>query len=162
MTISITPFKQSDIDTVYNIQRAAFEPLYEKYHDDATSPYLESRETLLKKYTRAGTAGYVITLDGEAVGAVRVTADELQGRGRISALCVLPKCQGRGVAQKALLMLEGLYPCVSTWSLDTIAQESGNCHLYEKLGYRRVGGTEAINDRMTLVFYEKKTAPADN
>ena len=41
------------------------------------------------------------------------------------------------------------------WSLDTILQEEGNIHLYEKLGYHRVGTPEKINDRMDIVFFEK-------
>lgn len=31
----------------------------------------------------------------------------------------------------------------------------GNCYLYEKLGYHQTGKTEIINDKMTIVFYEK-------
>ena len=42
------------------------------------------------------------------------------------------------------------------WELDTILQEPKNCHLYEKMGYRQTGRTEVINERLTLVFYEKK------
>ena len=40
-------------------------------------------------------------------------------------------------------------------NLDTIQEEAGNCHLYEKIGYKKSGRTEVINERMTLVFYEK-------
>jgi hypothetical protein len=39
--------------------------------------------------------------------------------------------------------------------LDTILQEKDNCYLYEKLGYRQTSKTEIINDKMTIVFYEK-------
>jgi hypothetical protein len=35
-------------------------------------------------------------------------------------------------------------------------QERGNCHLYEKLGYRQTGQTHAINDKMTIVYYQKQ------
>ncbi len=41
------------------------------------------------------------------------------------------------------------------WQLETILQEEGNCYLYEKMGYRRTGETEVINERMTLVNYRK-------
>lgn len=41
------------------------------------------------------------------------------------------------------------------WELDTILQETGNCHLYEKMGYRRTAQCTVINDKMTLVGYEK-------
>ncbi|WP_342426684.1 GNAT family acetyltransferase [Paenibacillus sp. FSL L8-0158] len=52
-------------------------------------------------------------------------------------------------------MIEELYYNVSMWELDTILQEQGNCHLYEKLGYKRTDKINVINDRMTIVFYEK-------
>ena len=49
------------------------------------------------------------------------------------------------------LFLQSLYGAVDS-NLDTILQESGNLHLYEKMGYHRI---EKINDRMDIVFYEK-------
>ncbi len=48
-----------------------------------------------------------------------------------------------------------MHPEVERWFLDTIQEEAGNCHLYEKIGYKKSGRTEVINERMTLVFYEK-------
>lgn len=40
-------------------------------------------------------------------------------------------------------------------NLDTILQEAGICHLYEKVGYRQTGRIRKVNDCMTLVFYRK-------
>lgn len=34
-------------------------------------------------------------------------------------------------------------------------EEKGNCRLYEKLGYRDTGKREIVNERMTLIYYEK-------
>ncbi len=155
MEIIIRPFQESDIDTVWAIQRAAFQPLFEKYRDEATSPYLESRETVLAKYTRPGAHGYLFLCGGVAAGAVRVHLRPETKSARISALCVLPEFQGRGVAQEALRAIERLHADVGTWRLDTILEEKGNCHLYEKLGYRRIGEPEPLNERLTLVYYEK-------
>ena len=45
--------------------------------------------------------------------------------------------------------------CETDGKLDTILQEKGNCCLYEKLGYHQTGKTEQINDKMTIVYYEK-------
>lgn len=39
-------------------------------------------------------------------------------------------------------------------------QEKGNCHLYEKCGFVREGGEKAVNERMTLIGYEKMTVEA--
>ena len=153
--IEVTRFRESDIDTVFEIQRTAFRPLYEKYRDSDTSPYKERKETILRKYTKAGTSGYLFFLDKTAVGAVRIHVDEAGRSGRVSALCVLPRYQGRGIAQAALLEIERRHPDVERWFLDTILEEAGSCHLYEKIGYEKTGEMKAVNEKMTLVFYEK-------
>lgn len=74
---------------------------------------------------------------------------------RISPIFIMPEFQGRGIAQKALRLCEEAHGS-GNWELDTILQEPKNCHLYEKMGYRRTGKTEVVNDRLTLVFYEKR------
>ena len=66
----------------------------------------------------------------------------------------MPEYRGRGYAQKAMLAIEEMYGS-DNWCLDTILQEKGNLHLYEKMGYHRTGRIEHINDRMDIVFYEK-------
>ena len=48
--MKIVEFKEKDIDIVFEIQQNAYKPLYEKYHDDSTTPYIESKETVLQKY----------------------------------------------------------------------------------------------------------------
>lgn len=154
--MEVVEFKESDIDIVFEIQRAAYKPLYEKYHDDDTNPYMESKETLLQKYTRTGTKGYLFIKDGVPVGSVRINLYPESKSGRVSALGVHPQYQGQGIAQQALLEIEKMHSDVERWFLDTIMQEAGNCHLYEKIGYKRTGKFENINEKMTLVFYEKK------
>lgn len=153
--LNIKDFEVSDIDTVFAVQQAAFEPLYRKYRDDDTSPYLESRETILRKYTREGTCGYVFFADEIPVGAVRVILHG-NNEAKVSALCVLPEYQRRGIAFTAMKAIEKLHGDIDTWHLSTILEEEGNCRLYEKLGYARIGEPVCVNERMTLVFYEKK------
>jgi GNAT superfamily N-acetyltransferase len=62
--------------------------------------------------------------------------------------------RGKGLAQKTFEEIEKIHGS-DNWSLDTILQETGNCYLYEKLGYKKTGVTEKINDRMDIVYYEK-------
>lgn len=153
--MEIIEFHENDLDMVYAIQQAAYKPLYDKYQDHSTNPYKESKETLLRKYTRQGTKGYIFVKDGVPVGAVRINLYPETKSGKVSALGVLPEYQGQGIAQEALLQIEEIHSDVERWFLDTILQEPGNCHLYEKIGYKRTGKTEDINDKLTLVFYEK-------
>ena len=62
--------------------------------------------------------------------------------------------RGKGYAQDAIRAVEDIYG-ENNWCLDTILQEKGNLHLYEKMGYRQTGRIEHINERMDIVFYEK-------
>ena len=77
MEIEVICFRECDIDTVFEIQRTAYKPLYEKYHDDSSNPYMETKETVFRKYTREGTTGYLFILDGTTVGAVRINIDDV-------------------------------------------------------------------------------------
>lgn len=89
------------------------------------------------------------------VGAIRVIDKSEEGKAkRISPIFIMKEYRNRGIAQKAMQLAEEIHGCFG-WELDTILQEKGNCHLYEKMGYYQTGKTEKINDNMTLVFYKK-------
>lgn len=150
----VRKFSKENIDDVFKIQQAAYKPLFEKYQDKETNPYMETKEDILMKYTKTGTQGYIFVEDDIAVGAVRII---MCGKiCKISALAVTPEYQNRGIAQSALKEIEKIHSDCKYWILDTILQEKGNCHLYEKLGYVRIGEPKKINDRLTLVDYKKE------
>ncbi len=67
---------------------------------------------------------------------------------------ILPRYQGKGLGQQAIALVEERTNA-ETWELDTILQEEGNCYLYEKMGYRKTGPAKAVNEKMTIVHYEK-------
>ena len=62
----------------------------------------------------------------------------------------MPEFQDKGIAQKAIWLCEEIYG-KEGWELETILQESKNCHLYEKMGYKSIG--------IRKNFYEK---PVEN
>lgn len=63
--------------------------------------------------------------------------------------------RGNGYAQSAIRLVEKMHGS-KNWELDTIFQETGNCYLYEKMGYYQIGKAKKINDKLTLVFYKKE------
>ena len=67
---------------------------------------------------------------------------------------VMPEYRNKGYAGQAIGEVEKINGCAH-WCLDTILQEKGNLHLYEKLEYHRTDRIEKINDRMDIVYYEK-------
>lgn len=74
----------------------------------------------------------------------------------ISPLFILPKYQNQGIGYVAIQKAFAMHPDIKVWKLDTILQETANYHLYEKCGFLRVGDEHIINDKMTLIEYEKR------
>ncbi len=150
-----------DAMQIYKMQQEAFMPLYEKYHDDETSPVKETLEKIRWKITEPDAEFYIIRWEEKAVGAIRIRHHQgnirLSNVNWISPIFVIPAFQNRGIAQKAIQKSFALYPQGAIWKLDTIKQEAGNCHLYEKCGFVRVGEEHIVNEYMTLVEYEKQS-----
>jgi len=144
----------SDAEALHRMQVAAFTPLLQKYRDTAISPAAESLDRMREKLCQPETRFYFIMQERRAVGAIRVVIHDRPDRRKvISPLFIMAEYRNRGFAQQAIACVERLYGA-GHWALDTILEEPGNCHLYEKLGYRRVGA-QRVNDRMTIVDYEK-------
>ncbi|MBP3428722.1 MAG: GNAT family N-acetyltransferase [Clostridia bacterium] len=145
---------ERDAQTLWEMQKEAFAAMLETYRDYDTSPANEPLEKVLMRLQSPNTYIYYIVSDGETVGAIRVIDRKDGSRKKISPLFIAPAHRNRGYAQRAMEEAERIHGR-DHWALDTILQEAGNCHLYEKMGYRRTGKQTPINERMTLVFYEK-------
>ena len=155
MDIKLTKAKFEDLNTILQMQKEAFSELYAKYQDTETSPSTEEYEDILFRINQTETTYYFITADNVKVGVIRIV-DCKDGvtRKRISPIFIMPEYRNRGYAQQAIKEAERIHG-KQHWKLDTILQEKGNCYLYEKLGYHQTGKTEQINDKMTIVYYEK-------
>ena len=152
MEIALAPVPMSEAETLWEMQKRSFAELLERYRDYDTNPACETLARVREKLAQPGRTFYYICEGETRVGAIAVV--EAQGRKRISPLFVLPEYRGRGFAQAALREAERLHGS-GGWALDTILEEEGNCRLYEKMGYHQTGQTRRINERMTLVDYEK-------
>lgn len=140
-----------DAQELWQMQKEAFAQLLERYRDYETNPASEPLERTVQRLCD-GSSFYFIVESGEKVGAVRVVEDG--ERKRISPVFIMPQHRRKGLAQQAIRLAEQLHG-EHNWELSTIMQEAGNCRLYEKLGYRRTGQVQRINEQMDLVFYEK-------
>lgn len=154
MNITLHRASLADAETIWQMQKIAFAALLEKYQDFDTNPGNEPLEKVQWRLSLPATHFYFIQADGENVGAIRVIDRRDASPKKISPLFILPQHHGKGIAQAAIREAERIHGS-SHWQLDTILQEAGNCHLYEKMGYRQTGETKVINERMTLVFYKK-------
>ena len=141
---------------IHAMQVDAFKELLQKYQDYDTNPGNESVENVEARLKQKFTYYYFICVGQQKVGAVRIVDKKEAGiNKRISPIFILPEYQQQGIAQRAIQLCEELHGN-QNWELDTIMQEPRNCYLYEKMGYRQTGRTKVINEKLTLVFYEKK------
>lgn len=143
-----------DAETVQAMQQDAFGELLERYQDQDMSPATESLEKIKWKITHPGSFYYFIQVGHETVGGIRVLDLGDGSRKRISPLYILPAYRGKGYAQAAMVEAERIHG-QNHWQLDTILQETGNCYLYEKMGYHQTGHQTPIKESMTIVDYEK-------
>lgn len=158
MKVELLRANIDDAKELHAMQIKAFKELLEKYQDLDTNPGNESVEKVEARLKQDFTFYYFICVGQQKVGAVRIVDKKEVGKTkRISPIFILPEFQGKGIAQKAIRLCEEKHRN-GNWELDTILQEPKNCHLYEKMGYRQTGKTKAINEKLTLTFYEKKEA----
>lgn len=154
MSVTLRQAKRDEIQKIWEMQVEAFHELLEKYQDYDLSPGAEPVDKVIARFEQPWTKYFFIEAEDTDVGVIRVVDMKGGSRKRISPLWIMKEYRGKGYAQDAINAVEKLYGA-DNWSLDTILQEKGNCHLYEKMGYHRTGKVEHINDRMDIVFYEK-------
>lgn len=156
MNLELIRISVEDAKYLWKMQVEAFLDLYNRYQDTETSPATEPVEKIIMRLEQPFTYYYYIKVDNDIVGAIRVIDFKEDGKEkRISPIFVMSHYRNKGIAQRAILEAERIHGA-SHWELDTILQEKGNCHLYEKMGYCQTGQTKVINDKMTLVFYKKE------
>ncbi|MBO4449929.1 MAG: GNAT family N-acetyltransferase [Clostridiales bacterium] len=154
MSVTLRQAKRDEVTTIWKMQTEAFSDLLQKYKDYDMSPGAEKEEKVLARFMQPWTRYFFIGAEGKDVGVIRVVDKKDGSRKRISPLWIMKEYRGKGYAQDAIREVEKIYG-EDNWCLDTILQEKGNLHLYEKMGYKKTGQIEHINDRMDIVFYEK-------
>ena len=154
MSVTLRQANREDLETIWKMQVEAFKGLLEVYQDYDMSPGAEDLDKIVAKFEQPWTKYYFIQAEDQNVGVIRVVDKKDGSRKRISPIWIMEEYRNKGYAQDAIRAVEDIYGA-DNWCLDTILQEKGNCHLYEKMGYHKTGQIEHINERMDIVFYEK-------
>ena len=144
-----------NINEIHQMQIKAFKNLLEKYEDYDTNPGNENIDKIVARINQKTTDYYIIKFQNISVGAIRICNLDEGKICRISPIFIIPEFQNKGIAQNVFNIIEEKYKPQNGWILDTILQEEGNCYLYEKIGYKKTGKIEKINDKMDIVYYEK-------
>ena len=155
MKIELIRARLKDAKEIWEMQIKSFKKLLDKYQDFETNPANEFISNIEMRLKQNFTFFYFICIDNKKIGAIRIIDHKEENKNkRISPIFILPKYRNKGIAQSVIKICEEIHGN-NNWELSTILQEKGNCYLYEKLGYHSTGKTEVINDKLTLIFYEK-------
>ena len=161
MEITIRKTVASEAKELSQIQKAAFWPLYEKYHDEG-NPYLRGEEDILRRlnpYNRH----FTILCDGKIVGGIfyrcagtRPPKIKIEkGDYYLCRVYVHPDYQRKGIASRAILLCEKEFPDAKAFYVDFPQDLEKNRRCYEKAGYKDTGEILEEEGAPTLAMYRK-------
>lgn len=161
--IEVRLTKPEEAPVLAEIQRRAFEPLYERYHDEG-NPCLRGEEDVLRRLNSPVYRYFTILDDDAIVGGVlyrcagQTPAGEELGSGRIylQRVYVEPALQGKGIAQKAILLCEAKMPEWKYCSVDFPEDLEKNRRCYERAGFEDTGIRVEVQPGLTLAYFEKQ------
>ncbi|EJV65055.1 N-acetyltransferase [Bacillus wiedmannii] len=156
MEITLEKATENDAAVLFQMQIDSFSPLLNKYKDYETNPANESIEKTILRINNPGSNFYKMIIDSNLVGAICISQIERPYKLWISPMFIHPIYQGKGIAQKVLILIEEMFPETRSFELATILEEERNCFLYEKMGYKRTEVIKKLNDKTTLIYYKKE------
>jgi len=154
MDIQLVKATLADGEQLLAMQKTCFAPHLRRYQDFETNPAMATIEMICTWIQNDHF--YKIFWEETWVGAISIREEDQQGRFKLHIIHILPEFQGKGIGQRAIRLAESQFPHAQSWCLETLEDMPQNRHVYEKLGYHFTGQTEKVNERLTLVFYEKQ------
>ena len=163
MSISLRITALSEVETLLQIQKAAFQPLYEKFHDEG-NPFLRGAEDILWRFNK-NNRYFTILYENKIVGGIfyRVNGrlspnvDLKAGEYYLGRIYIHPDYQNKGIARKAILMCEKEFPDAKTYYVDFPKELEKNRRCYESAGYVDSGEDLSWRGNNPVLSMLKKT-----
>ena len=162
MSISIKPTTVSEAEELSKIQKVAFLPLYEKYHDEG-NPCLRGVEDIADRLNKDIFRYFTIFLDGEIVGGIlykcrgrtpfieRLAEDQYY----LQRVYIKPEYQCKKIAQTAILLCEKEFTNAKSFVVDFPEDLIKNRRCYEKSGFVDTGKRLQAEPNLVLACFEK-------
>ena len=170
MNVKIRITTSAEAEELAKLQRAAFKPLYEKFHDEG-SPYLRGAEDILRRLNKSNRY-YTILYDNKIVGGVfyrlhgKRIPDNILAAGDyyLARIYIHPDYQNKGIAREAIRLCEREFPDAKRYYVDYPEEMEKNRRCYESIGYRDMGERLHLDGVPVLAMLEKDAdtiSPAD-
>lgn len=161
--ISIKTTTNDEIDVLTDIQKQAFKPLYERYHD-ASNPYLRGRENIEKRLCSDYFKNFTIYYNNEIVGGVLYKLkgatpfiDELkENECYLTRVYIKPEKQNLKIARTAILMCEKELTGRNIYYVDFPQNLEKNRRCYESIGFKDTGKYLETDPGVVLASYKKE------
>ncbi len=161
MDISIKITSASEAEALSQIQKAAFKPLYEKFHDEG-NPFLRGSEDILRRLNKFN-RHFTILLDGKIVGGIfyrlygkRVPGYEMGAEEYyLQRVYIHPDYQNKGIARKAILLCEKEFADAKFYYVDFPESMEKNRKCYQNAGYCDTGERIKTEGAPTLAMFKK-------
>lgn len=165
--ITIRPTIKNDVNKLCELQKSAFFPIYQQYHD-AGNPYLRGAEDILCRLDSPTFKYFTILDDGEIVGGVLYRCEgntpftKLQeGEYYLVRIYVQPNRQGLGIGKTAILLCEKEFNNATKFYVDFPKGLNKNRKCYESAGFYGNGQYLEVESGLVLLAYEKNVVSQD-
>ncbi|MCL2050923.1 MAG: GNAT family N-acetyltransferase [Lachnospiraceae bacterium] len=158
MNVELIKADLTDSIKILEMQKICFAPHLERYHDYDTSPANSCLERI--RWQVENENFFKIYSDDIWVGSINIKKQDMETY-KLYIINILPEYQGKKIGQTAIKLAEAIFTDAKKWMVETIEDMYRERRLYEKLGYKFTGKREKINDKLTVVFYEKEVNISD-
>ena len=146
--VSVRRMHKNDMATLYDIALRSFQSDYEKY--GVYPPLINLKR---KRFLPPRIFGKTILADNAIIGGAFVAG--FGRKGEIGAIFIDPCEQHKGYGKHVMLIIEEMYPSVTQWKLETLAESYALHRFYESLGYVKTGERKDEKSGMVGFIYEK-------
>ena len=160
--ISLRLTTLEDVDILTDIQQKAFQPLYEKYHDEG-NPYLRDKRDILCRLDNPNFLYLTILFNEKIVGGIlyRLKGPTpfikklMFGKFYLTRMYILPEHQSKGIATEAILQSEKFLKNPRKLYVDFPEDLDKNRKCYTKCGYKDTGKRLESEPGVVLACFEK-------
>lgn len=161
--VSVRKTLAEDVTTLWEIEKSAFLPLYERYHDRG-NPALRDETDISRRLESEYFSCFTILSDGEIVGGLwykvkgACAEEDVLGDEKyyLQRVFIRPDMQSKGIAQRAILESETYFPDAKVFFVDFPEDLQKNRRCYEKAGYTDTGNRVKIQEGLVLACFEKR------